>query len=328
MMNTFGITVSILCMAALNTDVYGNEDCKSPQYLERGTRGMIHCSFYEDYYGIFWYNTKNIGETESFISCVQSVKDGKGYVSGEYDITFNGSLMIQLVTLEHENTYTVLKVNTELDLPSYFVINVTVTVTPANSYPHVEGCNVQNPCIIDVPREGILTCTVAKIRPELSLEWKQLDVSSPVLFYDQKFTTQEEQGVFNLSLSSRYLVTDLSSEPIFVTCNSFRTDTTIFDRSTEVALKVYEIDPGEVTPAWMIVLFILVSIAFCGITTVAVVTALWKRRNRQNHRPVHYDILDINETQQTTILSNEEQKEDEEDPLLSHHVNRKDAEGK
>lgn len=216
---------------------YGEDNCISPQYLERGSMGIIHCSFLNAFYGVLWYNTTDVENFESVVSFVESVKNGKGFLTEEYDIRSDGSLIIKNVSLKHETNFTVLKLDTRFDSPSnYFTINVVITVTPSHSYPVVEGCSYGARCILEVPRQGELTCMVAQVRPRLLLEWEVID--GAVSLSDQEFNLKEDEDIFNVSLSSFYRVNDPIRETITVRCTAFHPDFTRLDRSTLVTLMV------------------------------------------------------------------------------------------
>lgn len=81
--------------------------CKDLQYLELFHSGTIQCSFEARLSLIKWFNSTE-DETPPIITLIDMVKGGAGYISGEYDISSNGSLIIKRVTTQHERIFSVL----------------------------------------------------------------------------------------------------------------------------------------------------------------------------------------------------------------------------
>lgn len=104
-----------------------HEHCESPQYLELGTRGKINCSVREQFYVLSWYNSTDYDKEYPVIFISDNLKEGVGFVSGEYDIDSDGSLIINEVLLKHEGTFTLLLLFLERDEPVINKIHVTVT---------------------------------------------------------------------------------------------------------------------------------------------------------------------------------------------------------
>lgn len=118
----------VFISASVLADIHGKDQCPSPQYLELGKMRSINCSFSEDVCAVLWYNTTHFTEFESIISYVESVKSGSGFLSGEYDIHANGSLVIKNVSLQHETIFTVAVLDTcEGENPRYFAISIIIT---------------------------------------------------------------------------------------------------------------------------------------------------------------------------------------------------------
>lgn len=88
--------------------VLGEDDlCASEQYVELREVGIIQCNFGSHYYGAFWYNTTEHLTEPPFLYYKNSVKSGRGFESGEFDILPNGSLIINNVTIQHEHFFRV-----------------------------------------------------------------------------------------------------------------------------------------------------------------------------------------------------------------------------
>ncbi|KAJ8031883.1 hypothetical protein HOLleu_25234 [Holothuria leucospilota] len=100
--------------------------CESPQFLELGKLGIIGCSFHEGYFGIFWYNTTNYREDLPILTYKESAKSGVGFLSGEYDVFENGSLVIKEVSLRHETSFTIAYLASREEYTETSIIDVFV----------------------------------------------------------------------------------------------------------------------------------------------------------------------------------------------------------
>lgn len=110
--------------------------CSSPQYLERGQRGIVHCSFSDQFFGVYWYNSTNyLEEPRPTIYYSNKQRDGEGYLSGEFDILEDGSLVVNNVSFEHDHGFTVImfRTKTEETIPTY--VNVVVIGKHENFWP-------------------------------------------------------------------------------------------------------------------------------------------------------------------------------------------------
>ncbi|KAJ8023851.1 hypothetical protein HOLleu_36411 [Holothuria leucospilota] len=103
------------------------EGCRSPQYLEIGGTGVVHCYFFSNFYGVLWFNSTETHPGSPFIQLVDSEKSGDGYLIGNYDIFLNGSLVIKEVSPVHDQTLTVVKFASETEIPVSFSVVVITT---------------------------------------------------------------------------------------------------------------------------------------------------------------------------------------------------------
>lgn len=86
---------------------------------------MILCHFPDGFSSVHWYNTLNIIDDDPTLNYEGgSIKSGSGYDSGEFDIQFDGSLLINNVTLNHETTFTVTKFTDNEDSPRIYAVDV------------------------------------------------------------------------------------------------------------------------------------------------------------------------------------------------------------
>lgn len=75
-----------------------------------------------------WYTSDGYKNKESLIRFIDGDKEGDGYSSGDFDILSNGSLLIRNVSLQQDQTFYVLKFESESD-DNPIVHDVDVIVT-------------------------------------------------------------------------------------------------------------------------------------------------------------------------------------------------------
>lgn len=80
-----------------------------------GKEAILDCCFQSDY-GVYWYKDT---DEEPFIRLESGVKSGRGYNSNEYDVSQNGSLVINNVQLKHEQEYKVIRYDGEHQIMEY-----------------------------------------------------------------------------------------------------------------------------------------------------------------------------------------------------------------
>lgn len=86
--------------------------CKSPQYLNYGEMDTVDCVFHDEFLSVLWFDTIDYKQSEPILRYQDFTKVGTGYESGEYDVSPNGSLIINHVLLRHDTTFTVMYVQT------------------------------------------------------------------------------------------------------------------------------------------------------------------------------------------------------------------------
>lgn len=303
----------VFISASVLADIHGKDQCPSPQYLELGKMRSINCAFTEDVCAVLWYNTTHFTQFESIISYVESAKSGSGFLSGEYDIHANGSLVIRNVSLQHETIFTVAILDTcEGENPRYFSISIIITVTPETLYPVVDGCGHQMPCVLPVLEGNKLTCTVAQVRPQILLEWEQLNGSSSVTLSDQKYIADLDGDTFNVTVTSLYRVMDPSMERVAVACNSFHEKITRFNRSTMVVLNMIE---DTRNPPHLMVIILCVS---CVLTlgVIIIYTVCYKRRKSTRKRDLQKEATGVSGKIDIEDVEMKERTKQEEKPLF------------
>ncbi|KAJ8019398.1 GTPase IMAP family member 7 [Holothuria leucospilota] len=171
-MKLFSTVLLLLKTLVCLSDGIVEEGCSSVQYLELGKSGTIQCSFQEDYFALFWHNSTDVTMVPILV-LKDSVKSGAGYLSGDFDVHSNGSLIIHNVSLEHEHSFAVLKFDSNVDDPDVHVVSLQTFLEPKKPYPLVSECgNQRKVCFLPTESSPVLNCLVVSSRPVIDLVWK------------------------------------------------------------------------------------------------------------------------------------------------------------
>ncbi|KAJ8049626.1 NACHT, LRR and PYD domains-containing protein 14 [Holothuria leucospilota] len=134
--------------------------------------GIIQCAFSEDVDTIFWYNTTDLLKSDAIITLQDTVKYGTGLESGEFDIEPNGSLIITNVSLKHEGTYTVIKLDSPTSRPVKYIISVLVFAKTFDRQPIIRACgNKSGICFQTFQPNSEIVCTLRDARPVIPVKW-------------------------------------------------------------------------------------------------------------------------------------------------------------
>lgn len=149
-----------------------NPSCVSPQYFQIGTRATVNCMFQENFTNLFWYDPTDPFHDNAVVVVQNSVKQGRGFLSGEFDINADGSLIINNVTLEHEGTFTALLLQTLESDAVRFDVQVFVFGPFLSRLPHIEDCIDNNDlCFQTWNRQSEVLCVIQDARPAVPLSW-------------------------------------------------------------------------------------------------------------------------------------------------------------
>ncbi|KAJ8050543.1 NACHT, LRR and PYD domains-containing protein 14 [Holothuria leucospilota] len=171
---------------------------------------MISCTFPSGFYGLYWYNSSESRTSFPFISLVNGSKSGPGYESGEYNVSSNGSLIINNVSLRHEHQFrTVMLYFESKGATEVRDVTVIVTAIPTQQYPLLDGCETKRICYNAVDYFPVINCTVKNARPAVMLKWalrthsgdKNVTTLTHVATHGSLFTTSVQAQYFNSSLS-------------------------------------------------------------------------------------------------------------------------------
>lgn len=165
------IAFRVTFVSAIAFGFQTNEGCVSPQFVQLGTTATIKCSFGDSYLGIFWYNSTDHVNKDSLLSLRDSVKNGVGYTSGEFDVYENGSLIINNVSLDHDHEFTAVKMMPGIILVP-FPVRVVVIAKPDVPFPMIQdGTCKADFCFMDAQGGSELICAVRDTRPSVTLSW-------------------------------------------------------------------------------------------------------------------------------------------------------------
>ncbi|PIK47018.1 hypothetical protein BSL78_16108 [Apostichopus japonicus] len=217
--------------------------CATLQYLELFQSGTVQCAFEEGYLGIQWYDSTTIG-TPPIITFVKSVKGGSGYLSREYDVYPNGSLIINNVTLHHERIFSVSVAASEDEPIKDWYIQVKSKVTPVLSFPVIERCEDQpDVCLFVNNQLSSINCFVENVRPTVSLAWYQRISNHDQLLTAWSNVTASQGNTFT-SLASLQLARELPLLSVFV-CK-VEDNKWLFNEDEAVAiLEGQDVDPKD-----------------------------------------------------------------------------------
>ncbi|XP_071852934.1 uncharacterized protein [Apostichopus japonicus] len=178
---------------------------QKPIYLRLGSKGLVSCDFGE-FRVIGWLVGEDVDDRSPTILVEDSQTKGPGFESGEYDMFQNGSLIINKVTLQHEQMFTA-RIVRGSDVEHY-KIEVKLYVLPVPVYPVVNGLTNQQHVVIHDYSGGQVNCAMDRVRPNIELELVFLDhVPQDVsLSSIRDSSVNNTDGTYNVSLVSTITV--------------------------------------------------------------------------------------------------------------------------
>ncbi|XP_071851951.1 uncharacterized protein [Apostichopus japonicus] len=199
--NWFKIATFFGVLLFVNTTEYCDQ---KELYLGLGSRGLVSCDFGE--FGVVgWLVGEDVYDRSPTILVENSRNQGPGYESGEYDMFQNGSLIINNVTLKHEQMFTA-RIVRGSDVEHY-TIEVKLYVLPVPIYPVVNGLTNQQRIVIDDYSGGQVNCAMDRVRPNIELELVFLDnVPQDVSLSSIHSSVNNTDGTYNVSLVSNLTV--------------------------------------------------------------------------------------------------------------------------
>ncbi|KAJ8027639.1 hypothetical protein HOLleu_32840 [Holothuria leucospilota] len=197
-----------------STDVETSGVCTTPQYLNLGIIGTIQCSFRENFYGVYWYSSTDSTNNYPLLTFQESEKGGDGYLSGEFDVFPNGSLVIKNVSLADDHIFRVILLDSK-DVDSVIHdILVYVIVRSKQPHPYINICGEEPVCLVELQEPPAVECSVAGTRPAVNLTlivqhettyWK-VPYESEISSHNNLFTTNVKMTV---PLETSYVIQHL-----------------------------------------------------------------------------------------------------------------------
>lgn len=145
------VTLKLISLSSFTQSAGDANPCSPPKtvFLKIGHEGIIEC-ICDDSISLYWYFGNDTTVVKPFIYIYNSLKYGPGYLSGEYDINVNGSLVIKNVSSAHGGEYAVRIIEPGNPEPRVKIFTVHVTgpeetgvMTTSNYYQEREVANVE-----------------------------------------------------------------------------------------------------------------------------------------------------------------------------------------
>ncbi|KAJ8019125.1 hypothetical protein HOLleu_42491 [Holothuria leucospilota] len=258
------------------------------KYAERNTMIELRCT--DDIVGfVVWKKVNSVNKKESEI-LLYAVFIGEQYTKKYVDnVSLNpsGSLEVTSVNQEHEGIYICIFGDGLAD--GWITYDVKVTVSPTPGYPVVDGCNHQHYCVLEVKREGSLTCKVMGIRPQIQLRWKTFHDSDVDLisFANQQLIVKDNGETFDVSLTATYYVIDTSRDRLTIECKEREPGHT-FHLTTKLDLIFTDFNPIEevgpsAAPSKLGLIIPVIGVTIFLLIVVGIFTIKYISRKKKQH---------------------------------------------
>ncbi|PIK51571.1 hypothetical protein BSL78_11533 [Apostichopus japonicus] len=233
----------LLLTAAVPYILVANPDeCERTQYIEVGSNYTLRCSFGVDFYSVLWYDSVDYITTTPIVMLQEDkiiYDDGS---SRDYDITINGSLKIHNVSIIHESTFLAITFERKGSEPSLHYVAVIVTVTPDKDFPLIDVCrNNKSLCFTEVTDDDVITCSVEKARPNITLQWSVRSDISDMYIESQTRRTLNHNASF-----SSYTTLDVSSLKSkllsFLVCKAFQSYEVLVKNESAILVQQGSVD--------------------------------------------------------------------------------------
>ncbi|PIK48485.1 hypothetical protein BSL78_14634, partial [Apostichopus japonicus] len=197
----FGTLLMLSITGGLVTEIH-----HVTRFLELGKNGIINCSFSDNFYGVYWYDSDDTVQAIPIISITEGVKTADN--SGEYEIEVDGSLVVTNVSIDHEHNFTALLFHSQSAIPIRHVATAYVIVRPEKPFPVIDQCSEKTRiCFLPIENALTITCAVQKARPAVDIFWSRRIAEGEIDIASQ------EKGVVNGNITfSSYAV--MISQPL------------------------------------------------------------------------------------------------------------------
>ncbi|XP_071850807.1 uncharacterized protein [Apostichopus japonicus] len=253
----------------------GSEDIShSPirHLVELHTTMTLPCNDFNERILVWKRSTDRPETPEVILIRVQTWKeDFNETYNKDFRLKPDGSLMLPQTELYHQGIYTC--VASDYDMDHIQTIDVVIFTYPRPSYIIVEGCYHTQYCVLDVAREGNVTCSVRGIRPKVELQWRTYGNYPALSLTELERTSTEKGGIFDISLTTNFKILSAPERGITLECVIVGQNSDVFKSSIKAAridLKVTYDNKGTlgswtvaVVTTIIVVLLILVVLVVC-----------------------------------------------------------------
>ncbi|XP_071842736.1 uncharacterized protein [Apostichopus japonicus] len=231
-----------------NYDQVRGDGCEPTQYLVVGKPGKLECAFATDVHGIVWYNSTNTVNEQPIIKVIRSKKSGVGFETGEFDVDVDGSLILKEVCIQHENTYTALKFQSQVESPTVHVIRAVTLVKPLRAFPLIDECgDVKQSCFIKLESGSQAHCSIERTKPMVELYWTKRTEHGDIYI-----TSQETDLVHEGATSSSFAtvtINDISSTLLsLLVCNANFSHGLLESNESQVLVEHEKVKESAVEP--------------------------------------------------------------------------------
>lgn len=279
---------------------------------------------------VIWKKKSKTDEWTSIITVVfEDHVCSKVYVD-DYTHDEDGSLIISQVGTDDEGSYMCIYSTSEAEKAQ--VIEVVLFDLPDPPYLVVEGCTPSERCVLEVQREGNLTCSVKGIRPNVRLDWLPFpeDFTMYISFFDRQEVIEGNGDTYDISVTSRYTLKDGDQNKLGVECRVSNWDNTMLELDKKLELHfTSDIKSGSNTgPIWLVIL--LIPLLVVAIIVGTVIRNKRKRGSKKSstgseegEKAEDVENSELMQNQDTTNIDEEEQKQKSDEKTIQsstgHH---------
>lgn len=196
----------ILFTPCYTSDGENTVECDPHQYLEIETSATIDCSISKPFQGVYWYNSSDSRTNYPSLIYENNTKSGPSYLSGDFDVDHDGSLVINNVSLVHEHLFKVVVVYVANADTLEAVVRVSVKVKPLRDFPLIDQCGSVHTCLRKLQHVTVLSCRAEGARPAVNLTWVTRNIDGDVLLNSKSYYIRDgvtTTTVANITVDSK-----------------------------------------------------------------------------------------------------------------------------
>ncbi|KAJ8048574.1 Protein NLRC5 [Holothuria leucospilota] len=291
------LLIALICVIECDLQLM----CDTPQYVERGEKGILECDFPKVFYGVFWYNSSDHLQTDPVAYLKYSDNGRERYESNGYSILLDGSFVINNVTLQHERNFTAAILYSTEDpyYPNY--IHVVVTVKPNQPYPYIKDCNEnERVCFMKLDQNYELSCSVKGARPAVHLNWYIKSVANDRVLHSEGIVTSANT-LYTSWVTTLYNVSHSTGTVVYV-CNSINKPFLLTHEYSVILIQNLRQRYDDVEPETIYAKYLTSIELHC--TNQTVLYLIWKKQSPTNYIENLVDSLFLHNTSYTNYYSN------------------------